>query len=194
MLNVLSITAVVIIGLTSTFLLVSQNWRLSLIALAVQYLGVFWLVGLVWPINLAVVKLVVGWMLIATIGTAQPGDEYIEGKFAGYSGLLIRLLSASLIGLLVFSIAPSLASIIPSGKVILWGGLLLIGMGLLQLGMSSRVSRIFLGLFTMLSGFEILYASVESALLVAGLLAIINLGLAMIGSYLMIAPEMESTP
>jgi hypothetical protein len=183
---------VVIIGLTSTFLLVSQGWRQSLIALALQYLAAFWLVGLVWPINLAVVKLVVGWMVIATIGTTQPGNDYIEDKFSGFPGLLIRLLSASLIGLLVFSVAPSLARILPSGRIILWGGLILIGMGLLQLGMSTRVSRIFLGLFTMLSGFEILYASVESSLLVAGLLAVINLGLAMIGSYLMIAPKMEA--
>lgn len=191
-LGILSVAAVVLVSLTSIYLLLGQKWRYSMIALAVQYLAVFWLVGLVLPINLAVVKLVVGWMLIAIIGINQPQEDFEDIKFTGPAGLLIRLISASLIGLLVFSIAPSLANIIATGMVILWGGLILIGMGLLQLGMSTRISRIFLGLFTLLSGFEILYAAVESATLVAGLLAIVNLGLAMIASYLFIAPGMET--
>jgi hypothetical protein len=39
----------------------------------------------------------------------------------------------------------------------------------------------------MLTGFEILYAAIESSILVAGLLAVINLGLGIAGSYLLIA-------
>jgi hypothetical protein len=64
-------------------------------------------------------------------------------------------------------------------------------MGLLQLGMTTRISRIFIGLFTMLSGFEILYAVVERSILVTGLLALINLGLAIAGSYLITASNIE---
>jgi hypothetical protein len=44
---------------------------------------------------------------------------------------------------------------------------------------------------TALSGFEILYATVEGSVLVAGLLAIINLGLALVGSYLLVASNTE---
>jgi hypothetical protein len=44
---------------------------------------------------------------------------------------------------------------------------------------------------TILSGFEILYATVEGSILVAALLAIINLGLALVGSYLLIASNAE---
>ena len=43
----------------------------------------------------------------------------------------------------------------------------------------------------MLSGFEILYAAVELSTLVAGLQALITLGIAMTGAYLMSAPSME---
>jgi hypothetical protein len=39
----------------------------------------------------------------------------------------------------------------------------------------------------MLTGFEVIYAAVESSILVAGLLAITNLGLGLVGSYLLIA-------
>jgi hypothetical protein len=39
----------------------------------------------------------------------------------------------------------------------------------------------------MLTGFEILYAAIESSILVAGLLAVTNLGLGIAGSYLLLA-------
>jgi hypothetical protein len=40
---------------------------------------------------------------------------------------------------------------------------------------------------TVLSGFEIIYSTVESSVLVAALLAVINLGLALVGAYLLIS-------
>ncbi len=64
------------------------------------------------------------------------------------------------------------------------GSLLLAGMGLLQLGTSAQPFRVVLGLLTVLSGFEIIYAAVESSTLVAALLAAINLSLALTGAYL----------
>jgi hypothetical protein len=65
------------------------------------------------------------------------------------------------------------------------------GVGLLHLGMTTRPFRVIIGLLTVLAGFEILYAAVESSVLVAGLLAAINLGLALLGSYFLsiAAPE-----
>jgi len=68
-------------------------------------------------------------------------------------------------------------------------------MGLLHLGVSNQIFRVTVGLMTVLSGFEIIYAAVESSVLVVALLAVINLGLALVGSYLMVASdaqEMES--
>jgi hypothetical protein len=44
---------------------------------------------------------------------------------------------------------------------------------------------------TVLAGFEILYATVEGSILVAALLAVINLGLALVGAYLLIASNAE---
>ena len=69
----LSIIPVVLIGVTSVFILVSQNWRTSILALALQYLAVFWLVGLVWPLGLAAVKLVAGWIAGAVVLMAGMG-------------------------------------------------------------------------------------------------------------------------
>ena len=65
------------------------------------------------------------------------------------------------------------------------GAMLLIGMGLLHLGVTTRPLRVLLGLLTTLSGFELLYAAVENSVLVAGLLALVTLGLALVGAYLL---------
>jgi hypothetical protein len=65
--------------------------------------------------------------------------------------------------------------------------LLLIGMGLLHLGITDYNLRVVIGLMTVLSGFEILYSAVEGSILVAALLAVVNLGLALVGAYLMTA-------
>jgi hypothetical protein len=65
-------------------------------------------------------------------------------------------------------------------------------MGILLLGLTADTLRITLGLLTLLAGFEILYATVETSILLAGLLSIVNLGLALGGAYLMTAaPEEE---
>ena len=66
-----------------------------------------------------------------------------------------------------------------------WGGLLLIGLGLLHLGITSDTFQVIVGLLTVLAGFEILYAAVESSALVTALLAVVNLGLALAGAYFM---------
>ena len=74
-----------------------------------------------------------------------------------------------------------------AGYAVTGGSLLLVGLGLLHLGITSSILRVVIGLMTVLSGFEILYSAVEGSILVAALLATINLGLALVGAYLMIA-------
>jgi hypothetical protein len=101
-------------------------------------------------------------------------------------GRLFRAFAAGLVLITVTSAAPSLAVWLPDARPgVVWGGLVLIGMGLLHLGISVHPLRVTLGLLTTLAGFEILYISIENSILVAGLLAIVTLGLALVGSYLL---------
>ncbi|MDX9991195.1 MAG: hypothetical protein RBS68_04005, partial [Anaerolineales bacterium] len=65
-------------------------------------------------------------------------------------------------------------------------GLLLIAQGILQLGMTVDPFRVSLGLLTTLSGFELLSAPLDNSILVAALLAAVTLGIALIGSYLLL--------
>lgn len=181
----LSLLAEVTLVITTLFLLLSQNWRWSIIALAVQYLAGFVLVLQVWPFGLSAVHLVAGWMAGAVLSASQPSPELVEDQLSSSSTFIFRLLVATLVWILVFAGTPVLVKMLPLPASLMTGAILLIGMGLIHLGMTTRPLRVLLGLLTTLSGFELFYAAVENSVLVAGLLAVVTLGLALVGAYLL---------
>lgn len=182
----LALVSFAMLVVTSVSILVSRDWRWSIAVLAVQYVGVFMMAAIYWPFGIAVIKLVVGWMAGAVLGTTQIGRMRAITEHSWPAGRVFRILAASMVLLVVFSVSPQIAQWLPiNNLVVLESGLMLLGMGLLQLGMTARPFRVSLGLLTILAGFEVLYAAVESSLLVAGLMALINLGLALAGAYLL---------
>jgi len=154
----------------------------------------FWMVGLHWPFGLASIKLVTGWMASAALGVTLmdlPEEDQADDS-AWPQGRLFRLLAAAIVVVLVIAATPAVETIIPGiSRPVIAGGLLLAGMGLLQLGLTAEVLRVILGLLTVMAGFELLYATVETSILLAGLLSIVNLGLALAGAYLMTAAPSE---
>jgi len=177
--------AVGLIILASIAILIFREWRWAVAALAVQYIGVVILVGQHWPVEMALTKMVVGWMSGTALGITMLGQKIPEAERSWPSSTVFRLLAAAMVLMIVYSVAPKLAGWLPGVPILhAIGGLTLIGMGMLQLGMTARPFRVVIGLLTFLSGFEILYASVEFSVLVAGLLSGVSLGLALLGSYL----------
>jgi hypothetical protein len=122
---------------------------------------------------------------------ASQSQETIDPTPLNRQGVIFRVIAALVIWLLVFLIAPSLSLMITEPLPLTWSALILIGMGLLQLGMTTNPFKVIVGLLTVLAGFEVFYATVESSVLVAGLLAMITIGLAAIGAYLISLPTME---
>jgi len=194
-----TITAWIVSGLvlvTSGGLLISRDWRLELGLLGLQYLGVFWLTSLHWPISMAAIKLVTGWMAIATLGITRLNvKETEEGtKQLWPQGRLFRIFTAGIVTVIVITAAPSVEEIIPGiGLPVISGSLILMGLGMLHLGMTVQPFRVILGLLTVLSGFEALYAALESSILVAAMLSTVNLGLALVGAYLLTAHKPEES-
>lgn len=188
--------AVGILLLAAPALTVARDWRWVLGLLAAIYLAAFLLVLQHWPLAMGVVKLVTGWMGTAALGMtllSLPSDE--DGRRSFFvEGSPFRLFGAGMVILLVVSAAPRIETVIPGiGQAVLIGGLTLVGVGLFHLGMTSGVLRVVIGLLTILAGFEILYAAVETSILVAALLSAATLGLALAGSYLILQsnPEVE---
>jgi hypothetical protein len=189
--EIVSWIAVGLILASSTTIIISRDWRVSLGALAVQYLAAFWLVTRHLPFAMGTVKLIVGWMVVATLGMTRLGLTNLEKEEQDtfwLRGQWFRVVLMAIVALVTVGSTPRIEAAIPGlGLPVIAGSLLLIGAGIVHLGVTSDPLRVTLGLLTMLAGFEILYAAVESAILVTGLLAVINLGLGVLGSYLLVA-------
>lgn len=187
--DIVSWVAVVLIFVSATAILISQDWRISLGALAVMYLAAFWLVTRHLPFAMSTVKLITGWMVVAILGMTRLGlGETTQEDTFFPRGIWFRITLMGIVALVSIGAAPRIEDAIPGlGLPVIIGGLLLIGGGVAHLGITSDLLRVTLGLLTVLAGFEIIYAAVESAILVTGLLALVNLGLGILGSYLLVA-------
>jgi hypothetical protein len=176
---------------TSLEQLITENKRASMIALGIQYLAMFLIVIQAWSLSLSAIKLIAGWMATAVLSATQFSADVPEDPPSQNQGRVFRILTGVLIWILVFTITPSISNWLPLPSVILWSGFILIGVGFLQMGMSLKAPRIIIGLLTTLSGFEVLYSAVENSVLVAGFLALITLGVSLIGGYLILAPYLK---
>jgi len=179
---------ILLIAATSVGILLARDWRWLIVFLSAQYIGVFILTLEHWPLGMATVKVIAGWMSAAILGMTRSNlDEEKETNILP-QGRFFRIIAAGVVGLIAATGAPRVNTIMAdAGMTVSTGSLLLIGMGLLHLGITDHPMRVTAGLMTVLAGFEILYTAVESSVLVAALLSIINLGLALAGSYLLIA-------
>ncbi len=185
MLTLINWIALILALTTSTGVLLHRNWRVGIGFMAVQYLCIFWLVQTHWPISMAAGKLVTGWMACTVLGMAQLSGNLIqETESAWPQGRLFRIFTSGIIVAATFALSLRASTWLGLNLPIAWGSLLLVGMGLFQLGISAQPFRVVLGLLTVLAGFEIIYAAVESSTLVAALLSAVNLGLALTGAFL----------
>ena len=211
--ELLALFGALLITLTSSLILIFDDWRVTVGLLALQYVGAFTLVALEWPLALSISYLVAGWIAGAVLGMAMlslPTQvrklQDIEGSTTPSSRLVRRLrltstdvpnlifisLAILLVALAVFAQVPRLVTWIPGlSRIQAWAGLILIFLALLHLGFYSQALRVTIGLLTLFTGFLILYAAINPTTLAAALSATITLGLALSGAYLSLAPHME---
>ncbi len=187
--------AVLLVAITSIGLLLARDWRWLIIFLSAQYFGMLILTLLHWPLGMASVKVVAGWMSAAILGMTRsglPGEDKTEKQSILPRGRMFRSFAAGIVIVIVATATPRVDAVMANaGFAVTTGSLLLIGMGLLHLGVTDHILRVTIGLMTVLAGFEVLYATVEGSILVAALLAVINLGLALAGSYLLVASNTQ---
>ena len=191
---ILSWIAVVIVTVTSAGILLNRDWRWDLGLLTAQYVGVTILVGQHWPLGMAAAKLVTGWMATAALGITLTSLTIHEQPGEGFwpQGRAFRLFMVGMILVLTLAVTPRMQQVLSGiGAPVVAGAIILTGTGLLQLGTSSQILRVIFALLTVLAGFEILYAAVEGSILVAALLAVVNLGLGLVGAYLLNASMPE---
>jgi hypothetical protein len=162
--------------------------------LALQYLGVFWLIQTHWPVSMAAAKLVTGWMSCAVLGIAQLNFR-AKGEIENIwtQGRLFHVFAAAMILVATYALSLRVVDWLGLSLPVACGGLLLIALGLLHLGITFNPLRIIMGLLTILAGFEILYAAVETSALVTTLLSVVNLGLALCGAYFLVNSQRDAS-
>jgi hypothetical protein len=186
MTNILNWIVLLLAIFTATGLLFSRDWRWALGLLALQYLGVFWMIQGHWPISMAAVKLVTGWMACAVLGIAHINAKVEqESEKVWLQGRLFHIFAAGMVITATFAFSLRGVTWLTLSLPVIWGVLLLIGLGLFHLGITSDPFHVVVGLLTTLAGFEVLYAAVESSALVTALLSGVNLGLAVAGAYIL---------
>ncbi len=167
-------------------ILTASTWRWLLSWLAVLQLALFRLLWGPWPLSQAVAWLVAGWLAIAVLGLGQRSAGVWPRPF--FLGDRLFRWAAGILGLLAaFSLSPRLAAwLTPVGNLRAFGSLTLLILGLLHLGLSAHPLRVAVGLLTVLGGFVMVYALLETSLLLTGLLAAVEIALALSGGYLIL--------
>ena len=190
-----SLHALILLSISALILLISGDWRLIISSLGLMYVGIFILVLVSWSLEMAVVKLIAGWISASVLGISIFSENIRKHNQIQYSSseIIFRISAAGLVALVTISIYPGVHAIIKgSSNEQVIGGIILLGMGLLILGFSHQALNTIVGLLIFYGGFEILYSSIESSILVGGGLAIINLSIALVGAYLLLSPSLES--
>jgi hypothetical protein len=164
---------------------VVPNWRILITTLAAIYLIQFIYIFYLSTPLLAAINLIIGWMACAVIGISSLRQRINENIEPFQKGIAFRLISEFFFILTAFAISINANAWLPKIPYIVFSaGLTLIFTGLLQLNYYPQTLRIVVSLLVLLSGFELIYYSIEYSLLVIILIGIVKLGLAFMGTYL----------
>ncbi len=163
--------------------LVASDWRMRIAGLASIYLVGFIVILQIWPVALASIKLVSGWMGIALLSNSMLDsiNQKTEQRFL--SETIFRFLMAVLIWIVIAAIAPSINEWLPIPYTNLYIGLSLMGSGLLFMSLTDDFFEITLGLLSILAGFDIIYSSLEGSALVTGIYAFIIILICLLSGY-----------
>ena len=177
--NLLIFSALAAVGLMLTVF----DWRMRIAGLASLYFVGFIVILQIWPVALASVKLISGLMGIALLSTSMINSMDQANGLRFPSEMIFRFLMAALIWIVVAAIAPSINEWIPIPYTNLYIGVSLMGSGLLFMSLTEDFFEIILGLLTILTGFDIIYSSLEGSALVTGIYAFIIILICLLGGY-----------
>jgi hypothetical protein len=182
--------------LTALIMIIIEDWRWSLFALAAQYILAGWLLTNALETQVAALKVLVGMMICLVLyitarqidssrGTAQAcGGKPRFARMGLPFRLLIGLLT-SIVVLYVTSNGTVRLPVVPEHVNLAAVGLMT--MGLLALGLNEEPLAAGMGLLTAITGFELFYHSLEQAVTVIGFVVALDFLIATVTAYLTVA-------
>jgi len=172
-------------------IMILDDWRWKVFGLSMCYLIGFVLIVQIWPLPLAAVKLISGLMGVILISSveANAAGEPEEKRSLSFQIFLFLVLSVSWI--IVSATIGRLNEWLPISYTNLFIGLVILFAGIIKFAIGRKVFDIIIGLLVFLSGFDIIYSSLEGSALVTGIYGLIVLSICVLGSYLEANPARE---
>jgi len=167
------------------YVFLTNDWRRILIAYAIIYVCAFAIVAQYWSFTFSLVKLITGLMSLVVMGFSINRYYSIPLKKVK-SELVFRLIALCLIFILVTFMVYRISNYLSISLEIVLAAMLLIGFGLFQLGITHESYKIFLAILVLFFGFELIFSANEVSLLVNGLLAVVTMLIALMGSFIII--------
>ena len=167
-----------------TFLTVRKP-KLVLISMGVIYTCVFIIsvqFNSTWS---TLIRLVTGIATLLLIFISLSGRKISFPQYPR-NALLFRLLGYLLFSLIAVLVSVNAANFLNFPIDVILAGLLVTFCGILELGISGFPLKVILGILVLYCGFSTIYCSLETSLLVNGLLSAINIALGVVGSYFVI--------
>lgn len=187
------VPAVAAVFVTAALLVIAEDLRVLVFVLGAQYLFVGMLYTHVLAPQVAGIKIMAGLVvwLILFFSAHQRGWQHASAtsgnpaRWALGALFRFRVFAVILSTLIGWKLAVPGALPFPvASEYVILGALQLTCQGLLLLGLSGRTLKTGIGILTFMSGFGLLYSGVEPALMVVGVLASVDIAVALAISYL----------
>ena len=181
---ILNTIIIIISVVVSGAILVLSDWRWRIACLAVVQLIGFILIVQIWPIALASVKLISGWMAVALMSAtiASSGNE--EHSEFQTAAKVFKLMLAAFSWVVIAASVDQLNAWLPISYTNLFVGLVFFFCGIFYISLISEINGIVVGLLIFLAGFDIIYSSLEGSALVTGIYGLIVILISLVSSYL----------
>lgn len=177
--TVLLLAAVIISGLV----MIVSDWKWRLACLSMVQLIAFLLIAQIWPIALAAVKLLSGWIGIAILGSSLLVIDEQSGTEQNSSFRLFKFALTSLTWMVIIVLVQRLNIWLPISYTHLFSGLVFFLCGILFVSIHHSIIEAITGLLIFLAGFDIIYSSLEGSALVTGIYAVVVLLISLLGRY-----------
>jgi hypothetical protein len=168
----------------SGVILILTDWRWKMAGLAVIQLICFIQILQIWPIALASVKLISGWMGIALMSATLASSREIKNFKSRASAKVFKLMLAAFSWIVISASVEKLNSWLPIPYTNLFIGLIFFFCGIFYFSQECEINGIGIGLLIFLSGFDLIYSSLEGSALVTGIYGLIIILISIISSYL----------
>jgi len=160
-----------------------ENWRWRIAALLIIQLFCFILIVQIWPIALASVKLVSGWIAATILGSSMIAKNHMKEKSGFISGKIFKLSVLTFGWIIILAVIQRLNEWLPIEFTYLFIGCMVLLTGIIVSSIHRSLFDVITGLVIFLSGFDVIYSSLEGSALVTGIYGLIMILISLLGLY-----------